>query len=158
MKVLVAGVGYTVLRDLSFGPEMVRRFQLLKWPQNVEVEDLSYGPVTVIQKLTEKKYGKIILIGAVKRNRAAGTLHKYRPHGSLPDEEEIQGRMGEGVAGVISLDSLVILGRFYQAFPENVVVIEVEPEDDSWGEGFTPGVEEAVEKVTQMVREEVGIV
>jgi len=157
MTILIAGVGYTYLRDLSFGPEMVKKLLFLEWPEGVEVEDLSYGPVAVIQKLTEIHYQKIILVGAAKKGRKPGTIYKYRLNGDLPDPEEIQERMLEGVAGVISLDSLLILCKYYGVFPEDVEVIEVEPEDESWGEGFTLVVHDAMDKVIQMVRAEVGI-
>ncbi len=152
---LIAGVGYTCLRDLSFGPVLVDRLKSLPWPQGVEIEDLSYSPVAVLQKFTDKRPDKLILVGAVKRGREPGTISRYRPDGPLPDEEEIQARIGEGVTGVVSLESLLVVCRFFEVLPEDVVVLEVEPEDESWGEGFTPGVEKAVEQVIQMVREEV---
>lgn len=154
---LIAGVGYTCLRDLSFGPVLVDRLKSLPWPQGVEIEDLSYSPVAVFQKLTERRYRKIVFVGAVKRGRESGTIERYRPDGPLPDEQEIQARIGEGVTGVVSLESLLVVCRFFEALPEDVVVLEVEPEDESWGEGFTPGVQEALEQVIKMVREEVSV-
>ncbi len=155
-EVLLAGVGYTFLRDCSFGPVLVKNLQSLPWPPHVEIEDLSYGPVSVIHKLKEENYEKIILIGAMKRGRPPGTIHKYQWDGSLPDEEEIQACMEEAVSGVISLDNLLIICSFHKVFPPDVVVIEVEPESDTWGEGFTPKVQEAFGKVTQMAKEEAG--
>jgi len=155
MPTLIAGVGYTCLRDLSFGPVLVDRLKGLNWPEGVEVEDLSYSPVAVFQKLTEKRYRKIVFVGAVKRGREPGAIQRYRPDGPLPNEEEIQARIGEGVTGVVSLESLLIVCRFFEALPEDVVVLEVEPEEESWGEGFTPAVQDALEQVIKMVQEEV---
>lgn len=152
---LIAGVGYTCLSDLSFGPVLVDRLKSLPWPQGVEVEDLSYSPVAVFQKLTERRYGKIIFVGAAKRGREPGSIERYRPDGPLPAEEEIQARIAEGVTGVVSLESLLVVCRFFEALPEDVVVIEVEPEDESWGEGFTPRVQRALEHVIKMLRKEV---
>ncbi len=157
MRVLIGGVGYTCLRDLSFGPVLVDRLKSLPWPEGVEIEDLSYSPIAVFQGLTERKPDKVVFLGAVKRGREPGSIHRYMPAGPLPDETEIQARIGEGVTGVISLDSLLIICRFFEALPEDVVVIEVEPEDESWGEGFTPGVEKALEQIITMVREEVRV-
>ncbi len=155
MRLLIAGVGYTCLRDLSFGPVLVDRLKCLPWPEGVDVEDLSYSPVAVYQKLTEQRYRKIVFVGAAKRGREPGAIHRYRLEGPLPDEEEIQARIGEGVTGVVSLESLLVVCQFFEAFPEDVVVLEVEPEDESWGEGFTPRVQEAFEQVIKIVREEV---
>ena len=51
--------------------------------------------------------------------------------------------MAEAVTGVISLDNLLIVAGFFDALPADVVVIEVEPEDEGWGEGFSPAVQAA---------------
>ena len=152
--VLVAGVGYTFLHDLSFGPEIVRRLQEMAWPAGVEVTDLSQSPIAVYQQLSERRYDKVILVGAVRRDRAAATIHCYRPDGPLPAEEEIQARIGEGVSGTVSLDSTVIVCRYFGALPADTLVVEVEPEDESWGEGFSPKVAAAVDEVIELVRRE----
>lgn len=155
--ILLAGVGYSCLRDFSFGPALVQKLQSLTWPAHVEIEDLSYGPISVIHKLREESYEKIVLVGAVPRGgRPSGSISKYRLERNLPDNEEIQARVEEAVAGVISLDNLIIICQYYEAFPEEVIVIEVEPETDTWGEGFSPKVQKAMEKVVEMVREEIG--
>lgn len=156
-EVLLAGVGYTFLRDFSFGPVLVKNIQSLPWPPYVEIEDLSYGPVSVVHKLREESYEKLILVGAVQRGgRPSGSIVKYRLERDLPDPEEIQARVAEAVSGVISLDNLIIICQYYEVLPEEVIVIEVEPETDSWGESFSPKVQKAMEKVVEMIREEIG--
>lgn len=155
-KILIAGIGYSYLKDSSFGPVLVKKLQALGWPESIEIEDLSYGPIAVVHKFKEEVYEKIILIGAMKRGNPPGTVRKYQWDGSLPDNEEIQTCVEEAVSGVISLDNLLIICGFHKVFPPDVVVIEVEPECDTWGEGFTPKVQEAFGKVTQMAKEEAG--
>lgn len=154
MRVLIAGVGYPWLRDLALGPVIVRKLKSLEWPETVEIEDMSHNPVAGYQTISEKKYDKIIFVGATKRDRNPGTIYKYRPDKILPDEEEIRERIGESVSGTISLDNILIISKFYGALPADVVVIEVEPEDDSWGDNFTPGVDGLVDKVIEMVMQE----
>lgn len=154
MKVLVGGVGYTCLRDLSFGPDIIRRLQEMAWPAGVEVTDLSESPIAVYQQLSEHRYGKVIFVGAIRRGRTPGTVHRYLPDGPLPPEEEIQARIGEGVSGTIDLDSIVIVCRYFKALPADTVVVEVEPEDDSWGEGFTSKVAASRSEVIELVRRE----
>lgn len=154
MRVLVGGVGYTCLRDLSFGPDIIRRLQEMLWPADVEVADLSESPVAVYQQLSEHLYDKVIFVGAIRRGRAPGTIRRYRPDSPLPAEEEIQARIGEGVSGTVDLDSIVIVCRYFKALPADTVVVEVEPEDDSWGEGFTPKVAASRTEVIELVRRE----
>ncbi|MBA2443150.1 MAG: hydrogenase maturation protease, partial [Rubrobacter sp.] len=37
--ILVAGVGYQHLSDLSFGSVLVERMQEMEWPEDVQIED-----------------------------------------------------------------------------------------------------------------------
>ncbi len=156
MRVLIAGVGYTFLHDLSFGPVLIQRLREMGWPAGVEVTDLSQSPIAVYHRLSERQYEKVIFVGAVRRDRAPGIIHCSRPDGPLPAEEEIQARIGEGVSGTVSLDSTVIVCRYFGVLPADTLVVEVEPEDESWGDGFTPSVDASMEKVIEIVRREAG--
>ena len=153
-RVLIAGIGYTFLRDISLGPVVIQRLHEMAWPAGVEVTDLSQSPIAVYQQLSGHRYDKVIFVGAVRRERAAATIHCYRPDGPLPAEEEIQARIGEGVSGTVSLDSTVIVCRYFGALPADTLVVEVEPEDESWGDGFSPSVGGCVERVIDLVRRE----
>jgi hydrogenase maturation protease len=154
MSILIAGVGYHHLRDLSVGPELVPRLRQLDWPEGIEIEDLSFGPIAVVQWLEEKPgyYERMVFVSSVERMRRRGSIHLYRWPGLLPEAAEIQERIGEAVMGVISLDNLLIIGQHFQVLPAEVMVVEVEPEDTGWGLGFTPCVEAALEEVIETVR------
>src|SRR3990172_8276576 len=81
-RVLVGGVGYTNLRDLSAGPLLVERLACLDWPAGVDVEDLSAGAVHVLHALqAAEPYDAMILVAGVRRGDAPGTVRcaPYRP-------------------------------------------------------------------------------
>ena len=59
----------------------------------------------------------------------------------LPDVKEVQERVGDSVTGSISLDNLIIVSEAFKALPEDVWVVEIEPGDETWGEGFSDVVE-----------------
>jgi len=40
-RILIAGVGYRNLRDMSLGPVLMDRLGQESWPDSVEIEDLS---------------------------------------------------------------------------------------------------------------------
>lgn len=153
-RVLIAGVGYPYLRDLSVGPVLVPELRRLDWPEEVEVDDWSFNPIAVVQRLEERPgfYDRFVFISAVVRGREPGQVSCYRWPGLLPAPEEIQQRVGEAVMGVISLDNLLIIGQHFEVFPADVVVVEVEPVDTGWGSGFTPCVEAALSEVVATVR------
>lgn len=154
MKVLIAGVGYQFLRDMSVGPALVPMLQQLDWPAGVEIDDWSFGPMAVVMRLQDRPdcYDRMVFVSAVERGREPGKVYTYRWDGALPDADEIQERVGEAVTGVISLDNLLIITQQYDVLPPDVIVIEVEPVDTGWGEGFTPQVEVALEEAIETVR------
>ena len=154
-NVMVAGVGYPNLRDMSVGPVLVPVLKELEWPPGIEVDDWSFGPIAVVQRLEDRPgyYDRIVLFSAVSRGREAGSVYCYRWLGELPDDEKVQERVAEAVTGVISLDNLLIIAERFGVLPRDVVVLEVEPEDTNWGPGFSARVEAAVERVIDSVRQ-----
>jgi hydrogenase maturation protease len=155
MNVMVAGVGYTNLRDLSVGPVLVPRLREMDWPEGVEVDDLSFGPIAVVLRMRDRPgyYHRMVLVSAVERGRPPGGPYCYRWTGELPDPEEIQARVGEAVTGVISVDNLLIVAEHFGALPRDVIVVEVEPEDTGWGPGFTPTIEGTLDPTIDLVRQ-----
>lgn len=153
-RVLIGGVGYRNLRDFSVGPILADRLAALEWPDHVTVEDLSYSPVAAVHRLREEwlPFERVILVGGVRRGREPGTITVYRWDGQLPGPAQIQSCVAEAVTGVISLDNLLIIGRHFRALPDDVVVIEVEPGIEGWGEGFSEPIARAAERVVETIR------
>ncbi len=155
MRTLIGGVGYWYLRDGSLGPAVAAELGREIWPAEVSVEDLSYGPVAVMQRLQEMDppFERLVLISAVRRGRTPGEVTAYRWDGRLPGAEEVQARVAEAVTGVIGLDNLLAVVGFFDALPAEVLVVEVEPEDEGWGERFSAAVEAARPHVIEIVRD-----
>ena len=93
----------------------------------------------------------------MKPNRPPGSLHCYRWEHQLPDVEAIQARVAEAMMGVISLENLLVIATSFGKLPRDVVVIEVEVLDDTWGEGLTPVVEAVLPQVIATIRQHVPV-
>ena len=151
MRVLVGGVGYRNLRDGSLGPYVADTLAD-RAGDGIEVEDLSYGPVALSHNLHERPpYDRLVLVAAVERGRAPGTVERYRWDGALPSRDEIQERVAEAVTGVISLDNLLIVCGALGGLPDDVRVVEVEPADEGWGEGFSAEIEAKLPEIVEAV-------
>ncbi len=151
MRVLVGGVGYRYLRDGAVGPYMTDHLAAAA-TNGVEIEDLGYHPVGFTQNLQDRPaYDRIVLVGAVVRGREPGTVTAYRWDHVLPSAKEIQERVAEAVTGVISLDNLLIVTEAFGAFPGDVRVIEIEPADEGWGDGFSPVIEAKLGEIEEAV-------
>ncbi len=156
---LIAGVGYSHLRDLSFGTEMVERLQAMEWPNDVRIEDFGYGPIAILHWFEEtpgQRFERAIFVGAMERNREPGTLATYDwiPHALDPDD--VQARIREAVTGVISLENLLIIAQHFDILPRRTTVVEIEPPDKEFGLSLSPLGEERMTEVIAWIRREVG--
>jgi len=154
MHVMIAGVGHPNLRDLSIGPALVPTLRAMDWPAGVEVDDWSFGPIAVMQRLEERPgfYDRIVFLTAVARGREPGAVTSSRWDGVLPDPDEIQARVGEAVMGIISLDNLLIICEHFGVFPRDVRIVDVEPSAEDFGFDFSPTIEAALDDVTAAIR------
>ena len=110
MRTLVGIVGYRNLSDFSIGPHLLPALRETDWEPGVEVEDLSYGPIAVVQNFEDRPaYDRMVFVSAVQRDRVRGDVYRRELREPLPSEEEIQARIGEAVTGVIDLDNLLVI-------------------------------------------------
>ena len=154
---LVGGIGLPWLRDLDFGTNWLARAASLQWPDNVVLEDLSYSAHRVMHRLEELQPKRAVLLGCMPRATGPpGTIRRYSLS-ALPelDPVEVHERLAEAVGGVVDLDHTLAVCRYWDALPPDTVVIEVEPAESEFGWGFSQPVEDAVEKVLEMVLDEV---
>lgn len=148
MRVLVGGVGYRNLCDHSFGVVLTDALATCEWPANVSVEDVSYNPIAVVQRLqddpVDRRFDMTMFVGAVHRpGRTTGSFSIYRWDKVLPSPDEIHGAITDAVTGVIALDNTLVIARYFGVLPENVVVIEVEPLLHAFGDTLTAPVQAA---------------
>jgi len=157
-RILVGGIGLPWLRDLDFGTQFIRRIEGETWPEGVYVEDMSFSGHRVLDRLMELRPHKVILVGCMPRDvDPAGTIRRYPLDVDLPEDEDITERLAESIGGIIDLDHILAICRWGKGFPPDTVVIEIEPGDRSFGLGFSEEVEETVDQVLAMVREELGM-
>ena len=88
-RVLIGGVGYRNLRDHSFGVVLVDGIDASGWPAGVSVEDISYNPIAVVQRLQDdppdQRFDLAVIVGALQRpGRTPGTLSVYRWDNVMP--------------------------------------------------------------------------
>lgn len=154
---LLAGVGYSDMSDLSFGPRMVGRLRDTPWPGNVRIEDFSYGPIAVLHWFEDRpeEFGRAVFFGAGERGRRPGTLSIYPRDTGQPDPELVQACVSEAVTGVISLENLLVVLRHFGVLPADTIVVDLEPAELEWGAELSPAGEERMAEALSWVRREV---
>lgn len=153
-RALVGGVGYTNLRDGSAGPLLAERLAGRLGP-DVDVEDLSYSPIDVMFLLQRRPtYARAVFVGAVSRGAPPGTIRVSRWDPEPEPADAVQARVAEAVSGVISLENLLRITGHFGALPPEVTLVEIEPENETWGEGVTPTMERAMGEGAALLRGE----
>ena len=155
--VLVAGVGYRNLRDMSVGPLLLEELRRMDWPQNVQLEDLSFGAVHVLHWLQERDhpFDAAIFIAGVRRGTSPGGVTRVEWRAPSVSAEAVQERIAEAVTGVISLETLLIVLGYFEALPPRVTLIEIEARDDEWGPELSEPVAAAFGAAARMIQEEI---
>lgn len=157
MRVLVGGVGYRNLRDHSVGILVAERLAGRAWPAGVVVEDVSYNPIALVQRLSDEppddRFERLVVVAGVSRpGRAPAAVEAYRWDGVLPAAEAVQAAVAEAVTGVISLDNTLVVARQFGGLPPEAIVVEVEPASgEEFGEELSPAVEAVLDAVCERV-------
>ncbi len=156
--ILVAGVGYQHLSDLSFGSVLAERMKAMEWPEDVWVEDFGWGPISILHWFEEspgKKFERAIFAGAIERGREPGNLYTYAWLADKPDPEVVQERISEALTGVISLENLLIIAHHFEALPADTTVIELEPVEQEWGSEMSEVGQQRLTEAIAWIRSEV---
>lgn len=88
-RILVAGVGNVLLGDDGFGVEVAQRLMRRAFPEAVRVADFGMRGFDLAYALMDE-YDAIVLIDAVPRGRAPGTLYTIEPDLSALDSAALQ--------------------------------------------------------------------
>lgn len=153
-KTLVGTVGYHLLGNHSIGPILLPQLQKVIFPPHVQVDELNWGPVAVIQRFQAEQisFQRVVLLCAIERpHRNIGDITVFQWKGGLPDEHQIQACMGDAATGVISVENLLVIGEYFEIWEDEVFLVDVEPGEETAGEQLTDAVENKIPKILQTV-------
>ena len=146
-KIFIGTVGYHNLSNHSIGSALMPQLQKMIWVPGVDVDELNWGPIAIVQKFQSfsTAYDCVILLSAIERpDRKIGDITVFKWMGKLPDEEMIQRCIGDAVTGVISVENLLIIGEYFKIWPKETFFVDVEPGPEEAGENFTEAMQQAI--------------
>jgi hydrogenase maturation protease len=143
MNVLVAGVGNILFGDDGFGPAVARA--LASEPlAGTKVEDFGIRGLHLAYELLAG-YERAILVDAVARGAAPGTLYVIEP--------DVRAAPAGGVdAHRMDLQNVFAFVRALDGEAPPVLLVGCEPSATAEGIGLSPEVERAVEAAVRLVR------
>jgi len=148
--VLIAGVGNIFLGDDAFGVEVARVMSARALPEQVTIRDFGIRSFDLAYALLDD-WSAVILVDAVSRNEAPGTLFVIEP-----DLTELAEAAETATFDGHSMDPVTVLRlaqRLGEIRPE-VYVVGCEPADlggDEGRMGLSPEVTFAIEEAVTMV-------
>ena len=154
--VLVGGIGLPWLQDLDFAMHFVRSIEGVEWPEDVLVEDLSFPANQVLDRLLEIKPSRVVLVVSMLRDvDPPGTVRRSTLDLTPPPDAEVHQALVESVTlGIVDVEHILAVLRYWKALPEGTTIIEVEPGHHSFGLEGADDIEEPVDKVLALVQDE----
>jgi hypothetical protein len=155
VTVLVGGVSELFQGDLDLGRLAVERLRTEDLGPGVVVEELHYGAVAVAQRLEDLRPPALVLISAVRRGRAPGTVERRALDPPELSPGEVQAAVGDAVTGYVHPDLVVEVAAALGALPSRTVAVEVEPEFTGSGVGLSRPAASGLQVALDLVRAEV---
>ena len=148
-RIQVAGVGNIFLGDDGFGVEVARRLARAPVPDNVIVQDYGIRGVHLAYQLLDE-FELVVIIDAVSRGGAAGTLYVIEPEVDVEKDQSIAD------AHDMVLEHVFAQVRTLGGKLGRVIIVGCEVEDASERIGLRPSVESAVDEAVRVILELVG--
>ncbi len=153
-RVLIACVGNVLRHDDGFGVAVARELEATPLPDGVDLIETGIGGMSVVQRLMDG-FEAMIMVDAVDRGEAVGTLWVLEPEVAAPDS--IPGDEWRELFQNLHLAEphrIFLMARSVGALPRVVRLVGCQPADiDSMDEQLTPAVAAAVPIAARRIRE-----
>ncbi|HEY7171079.1 MAG TPA: hydrogenase maturation protease [Vicinamibacterales bacterium] len=147
MSVLVAGIGNVFLGDDGFGVEVAQRLSRERFDAAVEVADFGIRGVHLAFELASGRYDAAILVDAVSRGAAPGTLFAIEP-----DLAGAARTDAVADAHTLTPDAVLAWVRHVGACPPRILIVGCEPENVEESMGLSPPVAASIDGAIAMIR------
>lgn len=149
-RALVAGIGNVFLGDDGFGVEVAARLSRERLPDGVRVLDAGIRARDLAYELLEGDYETAILVDAVTRGGAPGTMYVIEPD-AAPVERAAAAAAVNGHA--MNPEATLALVQALGGVATRILVVGCEPANLEDGIGLSPPVAAAVDEAIGVVRE-----
>jgi hypothetical protein len=153
----VAAVTNPWLGDLDVGAAFVERYGPELAGTGAVVEAIAEAAHRFLHRLQELRPAQLVVVGAYPRGSAPGTLREHRLPAQPSDAAEVQARLAESLGGVVDLEHLLVVARYYDALPAATTILEVEPAVTTFDPALSPAVLAALPGLRSRTMELLGV-
>ena len=144
-RVLIAGLGNIFLGDDAFGVEVVRRLSAMTLPAHVRVADIGARLRDLAYDMLDGRYDTVILVDAISRGAAPGTLHVLEP-----DTDHAHGDVVTGGHSIQPHEVMTLLRQLGGQEP-TILIVGCEPLCIGPDAGLSPAVEAVMDEAVDLV-------
>ncbi len=137
-KTLIGIVGYTPVVELfPLGTQLMSALsEHFHDDASVVVENMTWGPMHIVQRFQEEgtvRPDRLVLVGAASICRRPGQVRITRWRGGHLPDAEVQDRIYEAVTGIVDLENTLIIGDYFQVWPDECFTVEADLQPDTFG-------------------------
>jgi hydrogenase maturation protease len=153
MRILVAGIGNIFLGDDRFGVEVVQRLRDQPPGGDVDVVDFGIRGVHLAYEIAGGRYDAVVLVDAVPRGGAPGTLYAIEPDaGGAAAAADVDAAVVADAHG-LTPDAVLAWVRRVGGYAGRVVVVGCEPATIEESMELSPAVAASVDGAVRMIRD-----
>jgi hydrogenase maturation protease len=145
-KILVLGVGNTLLKDEGIGVRVAEKMMKMELPPDVEVLDGGVKGLDLLYCIEDRE--RVIVIDAVKAGAPPGTLFRFTDK-DLAGKKGIL-RSGHGIDFSDVVNMATLMGN-----KPDIVFLGIEPADLDVGMDLSPMIEENIPILINLVMKEI---
>jgi len=149
-RTVVMGIGNPLLSDEGLGVEAVRRVAERGLPQAVELVDAGTASLDILLSLAGEKVSKLVIVDAVSGGQTPGTVYRIDL-----SQAELAGEHGDLSLHDLRLPDSLTMAGLAGLDCDQVVVLGVEPGRLEWGTELSPDVQDTMDRLVELVVEEV---
>lgn len=151
-KILVCGIGNTLKKDDGIGPYVIEALGKRVLPANVSLSDFGTSGFKAALEIGE--YHKVIVVDAIQLGNKPGRIYKI----PLSKQDFLESSsLGSFTISLheSGLEKILIIATLTNNYPKEVIVLGCEPEDLSFGLGLSGEVEKAVNRLIDLILNEI---
>ncbi|PMP68235.1 MAG: HyaD/HybD family hydrogenase maturation endopeptidase [Thermodesulfobacterium geofontis] len=143
-KIVVLGIGNVLLSDEGVGVKVVQDLESqYVFPENVELVDGGVGSFSLLPYIESAK--KLLVIDAISGGKPPGTIYKFK-------DEEIPYQVIEKLSThELNFSDILNLAKLRGKYPEELVIIGIEPQSLELKVGLTDTVKQNYKKLLNEV-------
>ena len=149
-NVVVMGIGNLLLKDDGVGIHALQKLhETSSFPDDINVELIDCGTAPDISIFLNSFVDKLIIIDAVQAHGKPGAIYYFTPDVLESESQDIVS------VHDLSLRESLAMMRLAGTFPDETVIIGVEPGETGWGITLTPEVEARLPELISIILREI---